>query len=175
MAQTPEGAMKARAKALGMTLVDYKGMLAAGQKWCTGCKAWHAREQFGVDRTRSDGLASACLDSRHTGNPRGWAGRPRINPLSGRPGPMAKPRDGDRLQARACVNRMVRTGRLPRPDAMVCVDFGSRARIYDHYLGYAAEHHVDVEPVCDNCDGVRRSSRGEYNPHRDGEGKFTNG
>jgi hypothetical protein len=36
---------------------------------------------------------------------------------------------------------------------------GERRHEYDHYKGYAAQHHYDVEPVCSTChakrDGVK--------------------
>ena len=31
-----------------------------GEKWCTGCKAWHSVSEFGKDRGRNDGLMVSC-------------------------------------------------------------------------------------------------------------------
>lgn len=49
---------------VGITLAEYDAKRAAGEKWCTACKAWHDRAAFGVDRSRSDGLSAKCLASR---------------------------------------------------------------------------------------------------------------
>ncbi len=89
-----------------------------------------------------------------------------LNPLTGRPGPAPRaPRDGDRVQARQRINVEVRSGRRPHPNALTCVDCGhvwhegERRHEYDHHLGYAAEHHYDVEPVCTLCHAARDSAR----------------
>ncbi len=87
---------------------------------------------------------------------------PGVNPLTGRPGPIAKPgRDGDKLQARARVNQLVRKGDLPHPNSLPCTDCGhvwaegERRHEYDHPSGYVAEHHLTVESVCTRCHAKR--------------------
>lgn len=89
-----------------------------------------------------------------------------VNPKTGRPGPAPKaPRDGDRKQARQRINVEVRTGRRPHPNTLPCARCGhvwgpgERRHEYDHYLGYAAEHHLDVEPVCTTCHAAKDSSK----------------
>ena len=89
-----------------------------------------------------------------------------VNKRTGRPGPAPKlPRDGDKRQARQRINVEVRTGHRPHPNALPCVDCGhiwcdgERRHEYDHYLGYAAEHHLDVEPVCTTCHAARDNGR----------------
>lgn len=91
---------------------------------------------------------------------------PGANPTTGRPGPApAPPRDGDKLQARQRINVEVRTGRRPHPNALPCADCGhvwsegERRHEYDHHLGYAAKHHLDVEPVCTICHAARDSAK----------------
>ena len=64
-------------------------------------------------------------------------------------------RNPERHQARQTVTRAVTRGKLPRPDKLVCTDCGERAGEYDHYLGYAAEHRLDVQPVCIKCHAKR--------------------
>src|SRR3546814_10218569 len=71
-----------------------------------------------------------------------------------KPGPDPyPPRDGDKVQARQRINVEVRTGHRPHPNTLPCVDCGhewkpgERRHEYDHYLGYAAAHHYDVEEV----------------------------
>lgn len=83
-----------------------------------------------------------------------------------RPGPAPKsPRDGDKVQARQRINVEVRTGRRPHPNELPCADCGhvhrpgERRHEYDHHLGYAAEHHYDVQPVCTLCHAARDSAR----------------
>lgn len=81
----------------------------------------------------------------------------------------AAPRDGDKVQARQRVNVEVRTGRRAHPNTLQCVDCGhvhrpgERRHEYDHHLGYAAEHHGHVEPVCTVCHRSRCMARGEIN------------
>lgn len=54
---------------------------------------------------------------------------------------------------------------LPDPNDVACVDCGhlgpERRHEYDHYLGYAPEHHDDVEATCSLCHNERGRSRGE--------------
>ena len=75
------------------------------------------------------------------------------------------PRDGDKRQARQRINVEVRTGHRPHPNALACVDCGhiwsggERRHEYDHYLGYSAEHHYDVQPVCTLCHANRDNPR----------------
>lgn len=77
-------------------------------------------------------------------------------------GPKAyAPRDGDKRQARQRINVEVREGRRPHPNTLPCTDCGhiwqegERRHEYDHYLGYAAKHHYDVQPVCTECHATR--------------------
>lgn len=71
------------------------------------------------------------------------------------------PRDGDKVQARMTIAYEIRIGRRPHPNTLRCVDCqhqwmpGERRHEYDHHLGYAAEHHRDVEPVCTTCHHAR--------------------
>lgn len=75
------------------------------------------------------------------------------------PGPA---RDGDKQQARHTVRHHVSQGWLPRASTLPCVDCGLPARDYDHYLGYDAVHHLDVQPVCRRCHQLRNVARGEW-------------
>lgn len=100
-----------------------------------------------------------------------------VNKLTGLPGPAPHPaRDGDKLQARQRINVEVRSGRRPRPDDLPCVDCkhtgSDRRHEYDHHLGYAAQHHGDVEAVCTLCHRKRAVERGELEQVRDGRGCY---
>lgn len=153
-----------------------------GTKWCTACKRRHPICVFGRDASRGDGLSVSCLASRRSGKPLGWHGSPNVNQMTGRPGPTPIPaRDGDKKQARRRVNVLVRSGRLPHPNAIACADcghtwkHGERRHDYDHHLGYDAEHHLDVEPVCTLCHRRRADDRGELNQERDALGRYRKG
>jgi hypothetical protein len=83
-----------------------------------------------------------------------------------RKGPLPFPaRDGDKAQALQRINVEVRTGRRPHPNTLPCVDCdhvwteNERRHEYDHHKGYAAEHHLDVKPVCTTCHAIRDSAR----------------
>jgi len=91
-----------------------------------------------------------------------------VNPLTGLSGPAPySPRDGDKVQARQRINVEVRTGRRPHPNTLPCTDCGhvwsegERRHEYDHHLGYAPEHHYDVQPVCTLCHSARDNARAQ--------------
>jgi hypothetical protein len=144
---------------IGMPIDAYLVRIQAGEKWCTRCRCWHPRCEFGEDKHRYDGLAACCLNSR----------RPRQLSLqlqSKRSGLLVPTRDGDKLQARARVNYLVIHGRIPRPDSLPCTDCGGtpethgRRHEYDHARGYSAEHQLYVEAVCSLCHSAREKARG---------------
>lgn len=64
MAGSRLGALKTAARRAGVSLEEYAGALARGEKWCTACRWFHPREAFGPDRSRGDGLAAACIKAR---------------------------------------------------------------------------------------------------------------
>lgn len=161
------GSRKAAAHRLHLPLEDYLAHVRAGEKYCWRCRAWHARSEFGVERDRPDGLTPYCLASKRV------KVRRKPGPPKGRlRGWRVPARDGDRKQARARVNYLVQVGRLAHPSSLPCVDcghvwsFGEKRHEYDHHLGYAAEHQLDVEPVCTECHDHRTRSRGENPPRR---------
>lgn len=60
------GVWKTAARKTGQAdAVAYLAQRDAGQKWCRGCRAWHDRAAFAADRSRADGLTSACRTSRN--------------------------------------------------------------------------------------------------------------
>lgn len=140
---TALGNMKIAAARIGVDLEEYEHRRAAGEKWCTACKAWHKKSAFPRDRTRSDGRRARCLTSDR-GTPR-W------------------PRDPMHDAARVAVNREVAAGRLPRASDLPCEDCGyhgaERRREYDHHRGYAPEYRLDVQAVCTICHAERERNR----------------
>ena len=71
----------------------------------------------------------------------------------------------------------MRVGLLPDPNAVPCTDCEhlgpERRHEYDHHLGYAPEHHEDVEPVCAPCHNDRTVQRGEMPVRlRDERGRY---
>jgi hypothetical protein len=85
-----------------------------------------------------------------------------------RSGPPPLPsRDGDKKQARQRINVEVRTGRRPHPNSLACVQCGhtwqpgERRHEYDHHLGYAAEHHYEVQPLCTRCHTAKDSEKAQ--------------
>nr|WP_230949513.1 hypothetical protein [Burkholderia stagnalis] len=70
---------------------------------------------------------------------------------------------GGKRQARQRIE--ARTGERPHPHCLPCTDcghlyaLGERRHEYDHHLGYAAEHHLDVQAVCTLCHAKRDSAR----------------
>jgi hypothetical protein len=161
MAQTVEGSKKIAAQKAGVTLDEYERLLSSGIKWCTGCRAWHATTEFGADVTRWDGLAAICGAARRAKAKAKYQPKPR--PTPGRS--FVPARDGDAAQARRRINYFVEAGLIPHPNELRCSDCshqwteGDRRHEYDHHLGYAAEHHEYVEPVCTSCHARREADR----------------
>lgn len=58
-------------------------------------------------------------------------------------------------RAHAAVAAAIQAGKLVKPSELACADRGRPAAVYDHYRGYAREHWLDVEPVCDSCHALR--------------------
>lgn len=178
MAQTKEGAMLLAARHHGISLAVYK-QKSKTRKHCVGCKTWRRRDDFWKDRTRCDGLDARCKRCRNE------FGRSRYKPKP-RPKPgrrYVEARDGDKKQARSRVNYLVRVGILDDPDDVACVDCGHLGEglrhEFDHFLGYAAEHHEDVEVLCSVCHSKRTHVRGEdrwsRRAERDALGRFVGG
>lgn len=57
-------AAKTAARRIRVSLDDYVSLVQSGQKFCWRCRLWRSRDQFGVDRSRGDGLASMCTGCR---------------------------------------------------------------------------------------------------------------
>lgn len=174
MAGNAAGALKARAARAGVSVELLLEHERRNEFWCFRCRAFHFRSEFGDDRTRSDGRDRSCRESRNAVARRKY--QPSVNPVFG-PAPNP-PRDGDRKQARQRVNVLVRTGKIPHPNSLPCVDCGhvwceeERRHEYDHHLGYGAEHHLDVEAVCTTCHRSRADARGETEQTRGEHGRF---
>lgn len=66
----------------------------------------------------------------------------------------------EKWRCRWAVSNAVTDGRLAPVRTRICVDCGAEATRYDHYLGYAHENRLDVQPVCSTCDGLRERARG---------------
>lgn len=150
MAGNTIGGAKMAAGRIGVSHAEYETRLAAGDKWCRGCKGWHSASAFTTDRSRPSGLSSSCAAHR-SANP-----RPRYAE------PIAKRR------ARRLVQMRVRRGSMPHPNDVPCADCG-RARVvdgprheYDHYAGYEGDAAGMVQSVCKDCHAERGRQRGEF-------------
>ena len=65
------------------------------------------------------------------------------------------------IAAHGAVSNWTRSGRMPKPATLKCVDCDVQGQCYDHYLGYAKEHRLDVQSVCYSCHEKRAWKRGE--------------
>lgn len=57
--------MKICARQIGVSVEEYAERVRNGEKWCLLCREWQSRELFSPDRSRGDGLATACKDARN--------------------------------------------------------------------------------------------------------------
>ena len=163
MAQTIEGAKKVAAKKAMVSVAVYNRFIGQGNKWCSGCKKWHARISLGKDSSRFDGLAAQCILWRKKIYSDTYVPKPPLP--NGRK--FSPPRDGDKSQARHRINYYVVLGLIPSPNSLPCHDCGhiyKPGKIrheYGHYKGYGAAHHEDVQSVCRICHTKRFVERGE--------------
>lgn len=160
-----EGQLKGIATRTGLGVNEYLDRLSKGLLYCWRCQDWHQAEEFGKDSSRASGRTSSCRRSKNAD------ARQRHEPVQG-PRPVGRirvqPRDGDYRQARRRVNYLVDQGLIPDPNDLPCTDcahiyaVGGWRHEYDHHLGYAAEHHEDVQAVCTSChrarEGLRRAA-----------------
>lgn len=77
------GVVKTAAKRTGLSLEEYAERCKT-EKWCTRCKAWHARSAFYPDVSRGDGLKATC---RASAIGRGRQGRWRMRRVGKRAAP----------------------------------------------------------------------------------------
>lgn len=54
------GIEKVAARKAGVTIEEWQSRRARGERWCYCCKTWRPSIEFGKDKSRTDGLASAC-------------------------------------------------------------------------------------------------------------------
>lgn len=54
------------------------------------------------------------------------------------------------------VRNAIRSGKLPRPDILLCHYCPKPAQQYHHWHGYEKKHWLDVVPVCVSCHGKTR-------------------
>lgn len=65
-------------------------------------------------------------------------------------------RHPEKYAAHNAVWSAIHTGKMKPAKSFDCVDCGQPAIEYDHHLGYAPEHRLDVQPLCRPCHGARR-------------------
>ncbi|MEG4518853.1 hypothetical protein [Microcoleus sp. AT9b-C5] len=167
MVLTKLGGQKIAAGKIGISIEEYQQNLKAGLKWCFGCQSWLKLNRFNQSKNARDGKDNRCKICRRAFD------RRRYQPI-----PIAKPRgfppvpgrDGDKNQARNRVNYAVSRNKLPRARNIPCVDCGHlgddgvpprklRLHEYDHYKGYDAVNHLEVECVCVPCHIDRERQR----------------
>lgn len=156
------GTMKAAASRAGLSFDEYMARVSAGRKYCYRCESWKERDSaFNADASRTDGRHALCRECQSAAAKKRYVPVPPDEIQFG-PAPIP-PRDGDKQQARQRINVEVRSGRRPRASALPCTDCGhignDRRHEYDHYLGYSAAHHYDVQPVCSRCHHLRDDKR----------------
>jgi hypothetical protein len=163
MANTASGGILRSASHHGVHASFIRKMRALGLKWCNGCKRWQRKTSFGPDASRFDGLSVSCRTARQRDRKRLYKRvlRPHRRgppPLPGRP--------GDKEQAQHRISVLVKSGRLTHPNELPCDKCGriwkrGRARHnYHHHLGYAPEHHLDVQALCSSCHNAEHRTKG---------------
>jgi hypothetical protein len=57
----PSVKSKSYATKCGVTYEQYTQAAQQGQKWCSSCRSFHSRDNFGKNRSSSDGLQTVCV------------------------------------------------------------------------------------------------------------------
>jgi hypothetical protein len=138
--------IKSAATRLGISTKEYLDKINNGYKWCTSCGRWLDRNLFHKDKSRGDGLKSKCKECSKAL----WRRKAIFNNTK-----RQERRSGDMKQARSRINSDVEMGIRPNPNDLYCAICGHKGddkrHEYHHHMGYEAEHHYDVLPVCVNC------------------------
>lgn len=156
----------------GVSVDEYVERRDAGQHFCTCCKTWKDRDDFGNDQSRTDGVDRGCKTCRSVRGKAAYTPVP-VTPLygknskTGRSGPeRTATRGGDKGQARHRVHQVFKLGEIPPPRDLPCVDCGhawrakgDRRHEYDHHMGYGAEHQLSVQAVCTRCHHQRDNAK----------------
>ncbi len=152
--------MKQLAARAGVTVEALEDHVLRGRKWCYACDHWLPADDYGSDRGRYDGRSPTCKNCRND------RARKRYEPKARKQGQRFIPaRNGDAKQARSRINYFVEVGLIPAPNDLPCTDCGhvyregGKRHEYDHYNGYGAAHHEDVEAACSGCHYERERSR----------------
>jgi uncharacterized protein YlaI len=153
MAQTKEGAIKIAAKKIGIPVDEYNNNISNGLKWCSMCKSWVNIDYFSNNSKKLDGKAINCKSCQKKYYKRYYIPKNRVQQ-----GPLPHPeRDGDIRQARARINVLVKTGKIPKPNDLPCKHCGhifkkgEKRHEYHHHNGYSSGSHLDVIPLCTDC------------------------
>jgi hypothetical protein len=141
MGVTKQGAQKIAAKRIGLPFDEYLKKLNNGLKWCYKCRVWKLQVVFDIDKSRGDGLASACVDCRRVK----VRMRHKVFPAT----------QQEKTIAIEAVRTAIRRKRLIAPKYLPCLDCGKQARVYHHHLGYARAHVLDIHALCYSCHKYR--------------------
>jgi hypothetical protein len=162
MVLTKLGGVKIAAAKLGISTEQYQKNVKSGLKWCFSCQTWLKVSLFNQNKNARDGKDNRCRSCRRAFDRKRYQPIPidirKSRGFSTKPG-----RDGDKTQARNRVNYAVTRNRLPHARNIPCVDCGhlgpDRLHEYDHYKGYDAVNHLEVECVCVPCHVDRERKR----------------
>jgi hypothetical protein len=134
VAQTHLGAMKAQAKRLGLTLVQYLEKLESGYSWCWKCKTWKLMIEFYSDKSRHDGIARKCISCACV--------KTRLERIP--------TEDRHAVQkAHDAIRNAIKRGQI-KPVTDCIRSCGKPSTHYHHHRGYRG-HELDVVPLCMSC------------------------
>lgn len=141
------------------------------EKYCPRCKCSKPTNLFYKNRSKSDGLSNWCKECTNTLNHTDAAHKNKLKYANSDKGKESLIRyrstdgfreyrrsyDREKKQtqdgklkhsARERIRHRVKTGKLPPPSSLPCVDCGNQAEHYHHYNGYMCD---DVVAVCAPC------------------------
>jgi hypothetical protein len=156
MSQTPEGAIKAAAARIGISVNDYLANLAASRKWCTACRSWIDRKDFHGDKARRDGLSTRCRNCSRRVGKRQWKAH------WNDPEKVARRRTRQRLRGKRAnyhtIRQQVRRDRLEEYEGR-CAYCEGPVESFDHIVPVQAggtNEGWNIVPCCRSCNCSKR-------------------
>lgn len=150
--------LKSAATKIGVSVEEYLHNLEIGLNWCGSCKTFLSCDLFFDVSGKSVGKDNRCKNCKRAKDRHRYKPVPLEERIRNLP-----PTDGNKTQARNSVRKQVRKGRLPHARTVPCTDCGhigdNYRHEYDHFLGYDAINHLNVQCVCQPCHRKRERQR----------------
>jgi len=132
---------------LGIPLRVYQTYIAQGLKRCSSCTLWQTIEHYYVHKRKDKAFpSSSCKGCLSVQSKQAYTGNSR-----------KLPQDGNKAQAYRTIRKEIENGTRKHPNTLPCANCGrvwldgDTRHEYHHHLGFAADFHTSVTPLCKPC------------------------